>query len=144
MIMNSYATFHASDLWIHIWIHVYEEYHEIIPDIMCTKAPDGHWLGRGPVPKALRLVPTRNQINTDSPGCRCRRGRRGGLRLALTLSESVPTDDIYCAFYPSPMCPLRILAKSTILALANPCESPLANPCESLQKLAKPWIAKAC
>ena len=40
MIMNSYATFH--DLWlgIHTWIYVYE-YREIIPEIMCTKVPDG-------------------------------------------------------------------------------------------------------
>ena len=38
MIMNSYATFR--DLWIYIWIHVYEEYREIIPEIMCTKVPD--------------------------------------------------------------------------------------------------------
>ena len=37
MIMNSYVTFH--DLWIHIRIHVYEEYREIIPQIMCTKVP---------------------------------------------------------------------------------------------------------
>ena len=36
--MKSYATFH--DLWIHMWIHVYEEYCEIIPEIMCTKVPD--------------------------------------------------------------------------------------------------------
>ena len=48
MIMNSYlnsyyeyATFH--DLWIRIWIHSYEEYREIIPEIMCTKVPDGYW-----------------------------------------------------------------------------------------------------
>ena len=38
--MNSYETFH--DLWIHIWIHtdIYEEYCEIIPEIMWTKVPD--------------------------------------------------------------------------------------------------------
>ena len=36
--MNTYATFH--DLWIHVGIHVYEEYREIVPEIMCTKVPD--------------------------------------------------------------------------------------------------------
>ena len=36
--MNSYATFH--DLWIHFWINVYEEYREIIPEIMYDKVPD--------------------------------------------------------------------------------------------------------
>ena len=38
MTMNSHATFH--DLWIQIWIHLYEEYSEIIHEIMCTKVPD--------------------------------------------------------------------------------------------------------
>ena len=48
MIKNSYLNsefiswihirFH--NLWIPIWIYVYEEYREIIPEIMCTKVPD--------------------------------------------------------------------------------------------------------
>ena len=42
---TAYATFHG--LWIHIWIHVYEEYCEIIPEIMCTKVPDVQELYRG-------------------------------------------------------------------------------------------------
>ena len=33
-IKNSYATFHDSDLRIQIWNNVYEEYCEIIPEIM--------------------------------------------------------------------------------------------------------------
>ena len=38
MIIKSYAAFH--DLWIQIWIDVYEEYSEIMPEIMCTKVSD--------------------------------------------------------------------------------------------------------
>ena len=45
--MNSLSWIHIRHfmiLWIHIWIHVYEEYCEIIPEIMCTKVPDvGFW-----------------------------------------------------------------------------------------------------
>ena len=33
MIMISYVAFHD--------LHLYEEYREIIPEIMCTKVPDG-------------------------------------------------------------------------------------------------------
>ena len=37
--------------WIHIliWIHVYEEYREIIPEIMCTKVPDAPGASARPI-----------------------------------------------------------------------------------------------
>ena len=58
MIVNSYTTIHV--LWIHIWNHVYEEFCEIIPEIMCTKVSEAELFIFSPV------TPVLVQVQVDS------------------------------------------------------------------------------
>ena len=81
-----------SCLWIHIWIHVIEEYREIIPEIMCTKVPDGWpvdcWLWRVPEQdndqQQVTLPHCEEASSRRVPGLQCRR-RLPGFNIIDTL-----------------------------------------------------------
>ena len=116
MIMNSYATFH--NLWIHMRIYLHEEYHEIIPDIMCSKVPDAQslpmtfkfqaWVtGTGPGrSRAARPPPPPppGAATAAGPGPSASTWNRGSIQAATVTVTSPPADVARASLSAVPRC----------------------------------------